>query len=72
MLDADRDNNLSVYWVETAEADARAMVRALVDHGVERGARQVAMLVPDVAWFREALIASAFSLEGSQVYALAL
>jgi GNAT superfamily N-acetyltransferase len=72
MLDVDRDGNLGVYWVETAEADARAMVRALVDHGVERRARQVAMLVPDVEWLRDAMTASAFDLRGSRVYALAL
>lgn len=72
MLDVDHDGNLVVYWVETAEADARAMVRALVDHGLERRARQVAMLVPDVEWLRDAMTASAFDLRGSRVYALAL
>lgn len=72
MIETGRDGDLSVHWVETAEADARAMVRALVDVGVERGAGGIDLLVPDVDWLRQALEASAFSLRGSRVYALAL
>ncbi|HUG74382.1 MAG TPA: GNAT family N-acetyltransferase [Acidimicrobiia bacterium] len=72
MLDIDHDGDLAVYWLETAEADARAMVRALIDCGVGRRARQMDMLVPDVGWLREALLASAFDLRGSRIYALPL
>jgi GNAT superfamily N-acetyltransferase len=72
MLDIDHGGDLSVYWLETAEGDARSMVRALIDCGSERGARELDILVPDVEWLRDALVASAFDLRGTRVYALPL
>lgn len=66
------DHVLRVHWLETSEDDARSMIRALIDLGVERGAERVTAVVPTVPWLGEALEGSEFTLTGGRVYALAL
>jgi ribosomal protein S18 acetylase RimI-like enzyme len=68
----EEDGGTRVHWLETAESDARAMVRALVDHGVEARATEIEIMVPAVEWLQEALNASAFDLKGLGIYALTL
>lgn len=68
----EENGGIRVHWLETAESDARAMVRALVDHGVEARATDIEVMAPAVPWLEEALTANAFDLMGLGIYALTL
>jgi GNAT superfamily N-acetyltransferase len=72
ILEGAEEGGIRVHWLETAESDARAMVRALVDHGAEAGATEIEIMAPAVPWLEEALTTNAFTLKALGVYALGL
>ena len=70
---ADRDQNrFGVRWIETTEADALAMVRALVDRAAEAGAEQLSVMAPAVEWLSRALRHFECEIEATTVYTLPL
>ena len=66
------DETVRVHWIETSQDDARAMVRALVDHGVEHRQTSIEIMAPKVEWLGEALSANSFDRSEVRVYALSL
>jgi GNAT superfamily N-acetyltransferase len=66
------ERSMRVDWVETSNEDAKAMMRALIDRGVEAGARTIDIMVPAVPWLERAARRASFDLRGLGVYALPL
>ena len=63
------DTRLHVHWLETAESDARAMVRALVDRAAGAGSERLSAMIPAVDWLRQAFERSAFEMRPLTVWA---
>lgn len=67
LAEADR-GHLSVHWLETAETDARAMVRALIDRAADGDFERVTAMIPAVGWLRQAFERSGFELNPLTVW----
>jgi len=61
-----------VSWVVTAEEDADAMVRALMDRAAASGAERIVVTVPDLDWLTRSLRRHGCEIHPMTVYALAL
>lgn len=60
---------LEVGWLETRPEDAEALLRALVDLAVSRGAEAIAVWLADVEWLVRSARRLGFELEPMAVYA---
>lgn len=66
------EDRFLVDWVETNPADARAMVRALVETAADSGADQMRAWIPRVDWLARAFRSAGFDTSGLIVYGMDL
>lgn len=66
------DGSMHVHWIETAESDARSMIRAIIDRAVDAGVEKVEIMAPAVHWLENEMRRAGFEMKGLGVYALPL
>lgn len=66
------DGVFFVHWMETAEDDALAMAKAVVDRAADAGVAEMRIWVPDVPWLLEAFTTLGCAFHRAGVWARAL